>query len=45
MKNFKIKPTLIALSALVVAFLVFYWCVIGYDSIISAVVLVFPGPL
>ena len=45
MKNFKIKPTLIALSALVVAFLAISWGVIGHERINRAAVLALPGPL
>ena len=45
MKNFKIKPTLIALSALVVAFLAISWGVIGHERINRAAVLALPAPL
>ena len=45
MKNFKIKPTLIALSALVVDFLAISWGVIGHERINRAAVLALPGPL
>ena len=45
MKNFKIKPTLITLSTLVVAFLVISWGVIGHERINRAAVLALPAPL
>ena len=45
MKNFKIKPTLIALSTALVAFLAISWGVIGHERINRAAVLALPAPL
>ncbi len=45
MKNFKIKPAFIALSALGIAFLLLSWGVIGHERINRAAVLSLPKPL
>ncbi|MFV8392182.1 zinc dependent phospholipase C family protein [Flavobacterium sp. LB2P6] len=45
MKNFKIRPTLIALSTLGVAFVLLSWGVIGHERINRAAVMALPKPL
>ncbi|MDI5950969.1 zinc dependent phospholipase C family protein [Flavobacterium yafengii] len=45
MKNFKIRPTLIALSTLGVAFFLLSWGVIGHERINRAAVMALPKPL
>ena len=45
MKNFKIRPTIIALTTICVAFLFLSWGVIGHERINRAAVLALPKPL
>ena len=45
MKNFKIRPTFIALSTLGIAFLLLSWGVIGHERINRAAVMALPKPL
>jgi hypothetical protein len=45
MKNFKIRPTFIALTTICVAFLFLSWGVIGHERINRAAVLALPKPL
>ena len=45
MKNFKIRPTFIALSAFGIAFLLLSWGVIGHERINRAAVMALPKPL
>ncbi|MFV8465248.1 zinc dependent phospholipase C family protein [Flavobacterium sp. LB1P62] len=45
MKNFKIRPTLIGLSTIGIAFLLLSWGVVGHERINRAAVMALPKPL